>query len=81
MQPQQCTGLLAHLVSKRVGDAARIRAHGGKFTGQVGSADSPAGIAARFATVLGLVAPKQPGNLRDVVLGIYKAVSLIFSHF
>jgi hypothetical protein len=36
---------------------------------------------ARFATLLGLVAPKQPGNLRDVVPGIYKAANLIFIKF
>ena len=42
-----------------------------------GSVASTPGIATQLATDSGLVASKQSGNLRDVVLGFHKAVNLI----
>ena len=77
LQPQQRTGLLFNPGRKRVGVAARFGAFAGKFTSLFGFIASTPGIAAQLATDRGLVASKQSGNLRDVVLGIHKAVNLI----
>ena len=66
LQPQQRTGV-----------AARLRAFAGKFTGLFGSAASTPGIATQLATNRGLVSGQRSGNLRDVVLGVHKAVSLM----
>lgn len=77
LQPQKLAGLLFHPGRKRAGVTARFRAFAGKFTGLFGSVASTPGIAAQLATDRGLVASKQSGNLRDVVLGFHKAVNLI----
>jgi hypothetical protein len=77
LQPQQRTGLLFHPGRKGAGVAARFRAFAGKFTSMFGFIASTPGIAAQLATDRGLVASKQLGNLRDVVLGFHKAVNLI----
>ena len=77
LQPQQRTGLLFHPGRKRACVTARLGAFAGKFTGLFGSVASTPGIAAQLATDRGLVASKQSGNLRDVVLGFHEAVNLI----
>ena len=77
LQPQQDNGLLFHPVRKRVGVAARFEAFEGKISSLFGFIASTPGIAAQLATDRGLVSTKQLGNLRDVVLGIQKAVYLI----
>ena len=66
-----------HPGRKRAGVTARFRAFAGKFTSLFSFIASTPGIAAQLATDPGLVASKQSGNLRDVVLGIHKAVNLI----
>jgi len=62
---------------KGVGIAAQFGAFAGKFTSLcVLMATTPC-IATQLATDFGLVASKQSGNLRDVVLGFHKSVNLI----
>ena len=77
LQPQKLAGLLFHPGRKRVSVAARFRAFAGKFTSLFGFITSTLGIATQLATDRRLVEPKQSGNLRDVVLGIHKAVNLM----
>ena len=77
LQPQKLAGLLFHPGRKRAGVTARFRAFAGKFTSLFSFIASTPSIAAQLATDRGLVASKQSGNLRDVVLGFHKAVNLI----
>jgi hypothetical protein len=77
LQPQKLAGLLFHPGRKRAGVTARFRAFAGKFTSLFSFIASTPNITVQLATDRGLVASKQLGNLRDVVLGFHKAVNLI----
>ena len=74
LQPQKLAGLLFR---ERAGVTARFRAFVGKFTSLIAFMMSTLGIATQLATDRGLVASKQSGNLRDVMLGFHKAMNLI----
>ena len=77
LQPQKLACLRFHPGCKLVGVAARFGAFEGKFTGLFGFIATTPGIGAQLGTDCGIIASKQPGNLRDGVLGFHKTVNLI----
>ena len=76
LQPQKLAGSLFHAGRKRAGVTTRFKEIAGKFTSQYGFVAPPPGIAAQLTTESAHGSSKPLRNLRDVVLGIHKAINL-----
>ena len=79
MQSQKLAGLLFYAERERAGVAARLGAFAAKSTGWFDSVVSKPGVMTQLAIDGGLVAFRQLGNKRDVVLGCHAAENLL--HF